>query len=52
VPARFTRLDGVFWIGNPGRSAGSCGRSNAPTGSFLLDYALELIKNANFRMPR
>ncbi|MBB4664829.1 glycoside hydrolase family 6 protein [Conexibacter arvalis] len=52
VPARFGRLDGVFWIGNPGRSAGSCGRLDAPAGSFALSYALELIKNANFRLPR
>jgi endoglucanase len=51
VPARFTRLDGVFWIGNPGRSAGSCGKTDAATGTFVLDYALDLIKNANFRLP-
>lgn len=51
IPPRFPRLDGLFWIGNPGRAAGRCGRADAATGSFLLDYALELIKNANFRMP-
>ncbi|MDO8213188.1 glycoside hydrolase family 6 protein [Conexibacter sp. CPCC 206217] len=52
VPARFAKLDGVFWIGNPGRSAGGCGKTDAATGTFVLDYALDLIKNANFRLPR
>lgn len=52
VPARHARLDGVFWIGNPGRSAGGCGRLDAATGEFVVSYALELIKNANFRLPR
>lgn len=52
VPERFPRLDGVFWIGNPGRSAGRCGATDAATGSFVLSYALELIRNANFRLPR
>lgn len=53
VPANHAGLDGFFWIGNPGRSAGRCvtHRDDAPpTGSFWLDYALELIKNADFRI--
>ena len=52
VPPRYPRLDGLFWIGNPGRSAGSCANSAdaPPTGSFWLDYALELIRNADFRI--
>jgi endoglucanase len=53
VPSKFRGLDGLFWIGNPGRSAGRCvtHRDDAPpTGSFWLDYALELIKNANFKI--
>jgi endoglucanase len=52
VPARYRHLDGLFWIGNPGRSAGSCAHSSKapPTGAFWLDYALELIRNADFRI--
>jgi endoglucanase len=52
VPAQYRNLDGFFWIGNPGRSAGRCARSAAapPTGAFWLDYALELIRNADFRI--
>jgi endoglucanase len=52
VPARYRNLDGLFWIGNPGRSAGSCANSAdaPPTGAFWLDYALELIRNADFRI--
>ncbi|HEU4700921.1 MAG TPA: glycoside hydrolase family 6 protein [Conexibacter sp.] len=53
VPAQYRNLDGFFWIGNPGRSAGRCvvHTSDAPpTGSFWLDYALELIRNADFRI--
>jgi len=52
VPAQYRNLDGFFWIGNPGRSAGRCVRSAdaPPTGAFWLDYALELIRNADFRI--
>ncbi len=52
VPPRYRNLDGFFWIGNPGRSAGRCVRSASapPTGAFWLDYALELIRNADFRI--
>lgn len=50
VPAQYRNLDGLFWIGNPGRSAGRCANSASapPTGAFWLSYALELIRNANF----
>lgn len=52
VPGQYPRLDGLFWIGNPGRSAGNCGtsRNAPPTGTFWLDYALMLIKNADYRL--
>jgi endoglucanase len=52
VPPQYRNLDGLFWIGNPGRSAGRCVRSASapPTGAFWLDYALELIRNADFRI--
>ncbi|MDR9368034.1 glycoside hydrolase family 6 protein [Conexibacter sp. JD483] len=52
VPAQYPRLDGLFWIGNPGRSAGNCGTSRGapPTGEFFLSYALMLIRNADYRI--
>jgi endoglucanase len=50
VPARYRNLDGLFWIGNPGRSSGTCGRGDPPTGAFFLSYALMLIRNADYRI--
>jgi endoglucanase len=52
VPPRYRNLDGLFWIGNPGRSAGACSKTPnpPPAGHFWLDYALELIRNADYRI--
>ena len=52
VPQRYRNLDGFFWIGNPGRSAGACSKTPnpPPAGHFWLDYALELIRNADYRI--
>ncbi|ADB51497.1 glycoside hydrolase family 6 protein [Conexibacter woesei] len=54
VPPQYRSLDGLFWIGNPGRSAGGCGRAFfariPPTGAFWLEYALQLIRHADFRI--
>jgi endoglucanase len=54
VPAKYRNLDGLFWIGNPGRSAGPCAskhhRNPPPTGTFWVDYALDLIRYANYRI--
>ncbi|MBS1870887.1 MAG: glycoside hydrolase family 6 protein [Actinobacteria bacterium] len=53
VPSTYRNLDALIWIGNPGRSAGQrCSRiaGAPPTGSFWVDYALELIRNADFRI--
>jgi endoglucanase len=50
VPARYRGLDGFFWIGNPGRSGGTCGRGDPATGEFFLGYALMLIRNADYRV--
>ncbi|MFL5816692.1 MAG: glycoside hydrolase family 6 protein [Conexibacter sp.] len=52
VPARYRNLDGFFWIGNPGRSAGACSKTPnpPPAGRFWLDYAIELIRNADYRI--
>jgi endoglucanase len=50
VPAGFPHLDAFIWIGNPGRSAGPCGQGNPPTGLFYTNYALMLIRNADYRV--
>jgi endoglucanase len=52
VPKRYRNLDGFFWIGNPGRSAGSCSKTPnpPPAGRFWVKYALELIRNADYRI--
>ncbi|MGN6188501.1 MAG: glycoside hydrolase family 6 protein [Conexibacter sp.] len=53
VPPQYRNLDALIWIGNPGRSAGQrCSRiaGAPPTGSFWVDYALQLIDNADFRI--
>jgi len=51
-PHRFRNLDGLFWIGNPGRSAGACSKTPnpPPAGTFWVDYALTLIRNADYRI--
>jgi endoglucanase len=53
VPPQYRHLDGLIWIGNPGRSAGqTCSRiaGAPPTGDFWVEYALQLIDHANFRI--
>jgi endoglucanase len=52
VPARYRNLDGFFWIGNPGRSAGECSKTPnpPPAGTFWVDYAVSLVRNADFRI--
>lgn len=52
VPQRYRNLDGLFWIGNPGRSAGACSKTPnpPPAGRFWLDYALQLVRNADYRI--
>jgi endoglucanase len=52
LPKRYRNLDGLFWIGNPGRSAGACSKTPnpPPAGRFWVDYALELIRNADYRI--
>ncbi len=52
VPSRFRNLDGLFWIGNPGRSAGECSKTPnpPPAGRFWVDYAVSLVRNADFRI--
>jgi endoglucanase len=46
----FRNVDAFAWIANPGKSGGQC-RPGAPkTGNFWLALALELVRNANFRV--
>jgi len=52
VPHRYRNLDGFFWIGNPGRSAGRCSKTPnpPPAGKFWVKYAIQLIRNADYRI--
>jgi endoglucanase len=46
----FRNVDAFAWIANPGKSGGQC-RPGAPkTGNFWLALALELVRNANYRV--
>jgi endoglucanase len=46
----FPNVDAFAWIANPGKSGGQC-RPGAPaTGNFWLALALELVRNANYRV--
>ena len=46
----FRNVDAFAWIANPGKSGGQC-RAGAPkTGNFWLALALELVRNANYRV--
>jgi endoglucanase len=50
VPGGHRHLDGLFWIGNPGRSAGDCSKTPnpPPAGMFWVDYAVALVRHADF----
>ncbi len=52
LPARYRNLDALIWIGNPGRSAGTCSKTPnpPPTGTFWVDYAISLVRHADFRI--
>jgi endoglucanase len=52
VPARYPHLDALVWVGQPGRSAGACSATPnpPPAGTFWVDYALSLVRNADFRI--
>lgn len=52
VPPRYRNLDGFFWIGNPGRSAGACSKTPnpPPAGTFWVDYAVSLVRHADHRI--
>jgi endoglucanase len=52
VPGGYRNLDGLFWIGNPGRSAGACSKTPnpPPAGRFWVSYAVALVRNADYRI--
>jgi endoglucanase len=52
IPGGHRHLDGLFWIGNPGRSAGECSKTPdpPPAGHFWVRYALALVRHADYRI--
>jgi endoglucanase len=46
----YDKVDAFAWIGNPGRSGGACVPGAPSTGVFWPEYALGLIRNADFRV--
>jgi endoglucanase len=44
----YAKVDAFSWIGNPGRSGGACRPGAPPTGVFWDQYAMMLVKNADF----
>ena len=43
-------VDAFAWIANPGKSGGKCRAGAPPTGFFWPQLALELVRNADFRV--
>ncbi len=43
-------VDAFAWIANPGKSGGQCRTGAPPTGFFWPQLALELVRNADFRV--
>ena len=52
VPPQYRNLDALIWIGNPGRSAGECSKTPnpPPAGTFWIDYAVSLVRHADYRI--
>jgi cellulase/cellobiase CelA1 len=46
----FRNVDALAWIANPGKSGGPCRPGPPMTGNFWLGLALELVRNANYRV--
>jgi endoglucanase len=45
---RFPNLDAFAWLNNPGQSGGQCVPGAPPTGVYWPQYALMLVRNANY----
>jgi endoglucanase len=43
-------VDAFAWISDPGKSGGACVPGAPPTGNYWVDYALMLVRNADFRV--
>jgi endoglucanase len=43
-------VDAFAWTSNPGESGGACVPGAPPTGAYWPAYALELVRNADFRV--
>lgn len=41
----YPHADAYLWIKRPGESDGDCGRGEAQSGFFMVDYAIELVRN-------
>ena len=44
----YPRVDAFAWTSNPGESGGACVPGAPPTGAYWPDYALTLVRNADF----
>jgi endoglucanase len=43
-------VDAFAWIGNPGKSGGTCRPGAPPVGYFWPKFALQLVRDANFKV--
>jgi endoglucanase len=43
-------VDAFAWIGEPGKSGGQCRPGAPPTGDFWPQFALQLVRDANFKV--
>ena len=41
----YPRADAYLWIKRPGESDGDCGRGDPQSGLFVVDYAVQLVRN-------
>jgi endoglucanase len=44
----YPNVDAFAWIGTPGKSGGQCRPGAPPTGDFWPEFALQLVRDANF----
>jgi endoglucanase len=46
----YKNVDAFAWIGNPGKSGGTCRPGAPPTGDFWPAFAVQLVRDANFKV--
>jgi endoglucanase len=44
----YRNVDAFAWIGNPGKSGGTCRPGSPPVGYFWWSFAIQLVRNADF----